>query len=83
MCASCVCSPDVQVGEHLQVDDGFGDTLDAVVVEVERLQRSEQAHLRRDLRQAVLGEVCEEDRQPPIGLRLILKCTGAHSMTKT
>lgn len=26
--------PDVEIGQHLQVDDGFGDALDAVVVEV-------------------------------------------------
>ena len=82
---ACVCesSPDVQVGEHLQVDDGFGDTLDAVVVEVERLQRSKQTHLPRDLRQAVLGEVCKKDRQQPKGLTFMGKCTGTHSMANT
>lgn len=47
-------SPDVKVGEHLQIDDGFWDALDAVVVEVEGLQGGEQTHFRGDFCQVIL-----------------------------
>lgn len=50
--------PDVEISQHLQIDDGFWDALDAVVVEVERLEGRKQTHFWGDFCEAVLGQIC-------------------------
>lgn len=45
----------------MQIDDGFWDALDAVVVEVERLEGGEQTHFWRDFCEAILGQICEAE----------------------
>lgn len=55
--------PDVKISQHLQIDNGFWDALDAVVVEVERLEWGEQTHFRRDFCEAILGQICKAEEQ--------------------
>lgn len=55
--------PDVKISQHLQIDDGFWDALDAVVVEVERLEGGEQTHFWRNFREAILGQICNTEEQ--------------------
>lgn len=50
--------PDVKISQHLQIDDGFRDAFDAVVVKVDRLQGGEQTHLWGDFCEAVLRQIC-------------------------
>lgn len=55
--------PDVKISQHLQIDNGFWDALDAVVVEVERLEGGEQTHFWRDFCEAILGQICKAKEQ--------------------
>lgn len=52
--------PYVKISKHLQIDNGFRDALDAVVIEVERLEGGEQTHFWRDFCEAILGQICKE-----------------------
>lgn len=55
--------PYVEKSQHLQVDDGFRDALDAVVVKVQWLEGGEETHLRGDLCEAILGQICKPQRR--------------------
>lgn len=50
-----VSSPDVKISQHLQVDNGFWDALDAVVVEVEWLEGRKKTDFWGDFSETILG----------------------------
>lgn len=55
--------PDVKISQHLQVDNGLRDALDAVVVEIEQLEGGKETHLGGDFRETILGQICNTDEQ--------------------
>lgn len=55
--------PDVKISQHLQIDNGLWDALDAVVVEIEQLEGGKQTHLWGDFRETILGQICNTDEQ--------------------
>lgn len=52
--------PDVEVRQGLQVEQALGERAQAVLVQVEVLQRHEHTHLHREVGQPVPGQVCTE-----------------------